>query len=312
MDYSLKWKIGEKALKSKRRLTLYIALASLVIFLTWGMVEPYTIDVEKEEATIPNLPKSWEGKKIIALADFQVGMWLDNARIMEDIVDRVIERKPDVVVLLGDYVYHSVNDHQSEMDKVQSYLKPLTDEDIPVYAVLGNHDYNMSARKVKPNMDTAERVQEKLREIDIEILHNRSVSLETENSEEALSITGIGARWPEKDNISLAFEDLGDEEARFVIMHNPETFDDIPQGDAPTAVAGHTHGGQIRIPFTPHWSWKNLITKGEAHVDGWIKEGYGKEENNLYVNRGVGVSIIPIRFNNPPEITEFHLSGKEE
>ncbi|KMM39229.1 metallophosphoesterase [Guptibacillus hwajinpoensis] len=298
-------------MKSKRKLTLYIALASLVIFLTWGMVEPYTIDVEKEEAIIPNLPKSWEGKKIIALADFQVGMWLDNARNMEGIVDRVIERKPDAVVLLGDYVYHSVNDHQSEMEKVQSYLKPLTDEDIPVYAVLGNHDYNMSARKVKPNMDTAERVKEKLREIDIEILHNRSVSLETENSEEALYITGIGARWPEKDNFFLAFEDLADEEARFVIMHNPETFDDIPQRDAPTAVAGHTHGGQIRIPFTPHWSWKNLITKGEAHVDGWTKEGYGNEENNLYVNRGVGVSIIPIRFNNPPEITEFHLSGKD-
>ncbi|WP_406944259.1 metallophosphoesterase [Halobacillus sp. SY10] len=299
-------------MKLKKRMILYIPLTVLVILFTWGMVEPYTIDVEEEEAVIPNLPEEWEDRKIIAIGDFQVGMWLDNDGLIEDVVDRIIDRSPDAVVLLGDYVYQSVNDHQNEMEKVQSYLKPLTEEGIPVYAVLGNHDYNMSSRKVDPSEETAERVRRKLKDIDIEILHNRSVALENERADEPLYLTGIGARWPEKDEIPRAFENIEEEDARFVMMHNPESFDEIPEGAASTAVAGHTHGGQIRIPFTPHWSWKDLVAKGKARVDGWTKEEYGNDENSLYVNRGIGLSMIPVRVNNPPEITEFQLTGAEE
>lgn len=299
-------------MKSKKKWMIYSPLTILVVLFTWGIVEPYTIDVEEEKAVIPNLPEGWEDKKIIAIGDFQVGMWMDNDGQIDDIVNQIMERSPDVVVLLGDYVYHSVNDHQEEMEKVQSFLKPLTEKGIPVYAVLGNHDYNMSSRKVKPSQETAERVREKLKGIDIEILHNRSVALENEAAENPLYLTGIGARWPEKDGISRAFKNIEDEDARFVMMHNPESFDEIPEGAAPTAVAGHTHGGQIRIPFTPHWSWKDLIAKGKARVDGWTKEEYGNEKNSLYVNRGIGLSIIPVRLNNPPEITEFHLTGTEK
>jgi uncharacterized protein len=299
-------------MKSKRRIALYIILSLLLVLIAWGMVEPYTVEIEKEEAKIPNLPEEWEGKKIIAIGDFQVGMWLDNDSNMEDVVDRVIQRSPEAVVLLGDYVYHSVDDPQEEMEKAADYIKPLTEEGIPVYAVLGNHDYNMSDREAEPRIETAERAKSTLEAIGVELLHNRSVSLSKENSNEPLYITGIGAHWPNEDYIARAFLDMEKEDARFVMMHNPETFVDIPAEAAPTAVAGHTHGGQIRIPFTPHWSWKDLLPRGKAHVDGWANEEYGKEENRLYINRGLGLSVIPIRLNNAPEITEFHLTSKEK
>ncbi|WP_394218773.1 metallophosphoesterase [Halobacillus trueperi] len=299
-------------MKSQKKVIIYSLAAVFVVFLGWGLAEPYLVDVEEREAYISNLPEGWEGKKIVAISDFQVGMWLDNDRVIDNVVNEIIGRDPDAVVLLGDYVYHSVKDHQKEMEKVQSYLKPLTEEGFPVYAVLGNHDYNMSRRKAEPSLETAERVKKKLKGIGIEILQNRSIAMESENAGEPLYLTGIGARWPGQDNISRAFSGVGEEDARFVAMHNPDSFDDIPKGAAPTAVAGHTHGGQIRIPFTPHWSWKDLITAGKARVDGWTKEAYGKEGNSLYVNRGIGLSVVPIRVNNPPEVTVFHLTGKEE
>lgn len=91
-------------------------------------------------------------------------------------------------------------------------------------------------------------------------------------------------------------------------MHNPDTFDALPPGAAPLAVAGHTHGGQVRVPFFPEWSYLALVQGGEVHVDGWI-DGFGEPGNRLYVNRGIGMSLVPLRVNAPPELTIFTLQG---
>ena len=94
---------------------------------------------------------------------------------------------------------------------------------------------------------------------------------------------------------------------RMVMMHNPETFAKLPANTAPVAVAGHTHGGQFRIPFAPDWSYKSLTAKDRAKVDGWIDD-FGAHGNHLYVNRGIGFSTLPLRINTPPEITVFTLT----
>jgi predicted MPP superfamily phosphohydrolase len=73
-------------------------------------------------------------------------------------------------------------------------------------------------------------------------------------------------------------------------------------------VVAHTHGGQMRVPFTPDWSWTRLITSERVPADGWA-EGYGARGNQLYVNRGIGFSLIPVRVNCRPELTVFTLRG---
>lgn len=73
------------------------------------------------------------------------------------------------------------------------------------------------------------------------------------------------------------------------------------------AVAGHTHGGQFRLPFSPDNSYLDLTSEEGVRVDGWIEADTGSNENRLYVNRGVGISIVPLRVNCPPEITVFTL-----
>ncbi|MGI8313786.1 metallophosphoesterase [Halobacillus mangrovi] len=294
-------------MRQKSKIIMLSIAAIIVALIVWGMIEPYLIEVEEETASIENLPPEWEGKELIAIGDFQVGMWLDNDSNLEDIVDEVISRSPEAVLLLGDYVYRSVDDRQEEMEKVLSYLKPLTESGIPVYAVLGNHDYNMMKKKSDPNMKIAEKTKEDLEGIDVKVLHNASTPLRIKETDQPLYLVGIGAHWPEEDNVNEAFNKVGKEAAKFVFMHNPNTFSDIPARQAPSSVAGHTHGGQFRVPFTPHWSWKDLFAKGEAHADGWVTDDFGADGNQLYVNRGIGVSLVPLRLNNFPEITEFHL-----
>ncbi|MEC4806312.1 MAG: hypothetical protein SAJ12_20840 [Jaaginema sp. PMC 1079.18] len=98
---------------------------------------------------------------------------------------------------------------------------------------------------------------------------------------------------------------------RIALMHNPDSFEAFPPNTAPFAVAGHTHGGQIRLPYSPQWSWLALAKEDEVFADEWAK-GYGAAGNNLYVNRGIGFSDIPIRINCAPEITFFTLRSRAE
>lgn len=94
-------------------------------------------------------------------------------------------------------------------------------------------------------------------------------------------------------------------------MHEPDTFPVIPAGAAPLAFAGHTHGGQVRIPFTDDWSWMSLLVDKEIHGEGWI-DGHGQPGNRLYVNRGIGFSNLPIRINCQPELTVFTLRSESQ
>ncbi|MFB6373642.1 MAG: metallophosphoesterase, partial [Bradymonadaceae bacterium] len=98
---------------------------------------------------------------------------------------------------------------------------------------------------------------------------------------------------------------------RFVTMHHPDTFAKFPAGTAPVTLAGHTHGGQIQLPGLPRWSWIALSKKDEVHADGWIPD-YGKAGNDLYVNRGIGMSVVPMRINCVPEMTVMTLQDEPQ
>ncbi|MFD1032536.1 metallophosphoesterase [Metaplanococcus flavidus] len=291
--------------------------ALLIILLIWGLVEPYFVKVKEEEAAIPNLPAVWEDKEIAVIGDFQIGMWMDNDSTVEQMAEELVEMNPSVVLFLGDYVYHSVNNQDLERQRVKELIQPLTDSDIPVFALLGNHDYGMASETAEPNEELAQEMSSVLEEVGITVLQNEAVALNlTENgveagtaSQESLHLVGLGANWPENAEPAEAFDGVPDSAARFVMMHNPKTFETLPAEAAPVSVAGHTHGGQMRIPGTPQWSYTALMSDGEMeHVYGWI-EDYGSAGNQLYINAGVGFSVLPLRINCPPEITVFTLKG---
>ena len=130
-----------------------------------------------------------------------------------------------------------------------------------------------------------------------------------QGSNQPLYLVGLGAYIAKNSDVKKALAELPDNNPRVVMMHNPASFAAFPPQTAPLAVAGHTHGGQIRLPFTPQWSYLSLIKGEKVKGDAWIKNN-GEACNNLYVNRGIGFSDVPIRINCAPEVTLFTLRSK--
>lgn len=188
-------------------------------------------------------------------------------------------------------------------------MRPLSEANIPTYAVLGNHDYRVAYPYNEPNPQAAERVREALEASGVSVLKNESVALEAPEGAtggESLHLVGVGSRWANEDRLEAALSRVPGEAPRLVMMHNPSSFGDFPAQSAPLAVAGHTHGGQVGLPGMPEWSYLIYVEGDDVHVDGWI-EGYGEPGDRLYVNRSIGFSVAPIRIAAMPEVTLFTL-----
>ena len=291
----------------------YTALGLFGIFallIIWSFIEPRLLNTETETAEIDNLPESWSGKQIAQISDFQIGLWGDNRGTARRSVAKIIEAKPALALISGDFLYHPGANIKPEIETAVDIVRPLVEAGIPTYAVLGNHDYGMSSKKAQPKTNEAERLEIALEDAGVEVLENEAVSLASSEADNPLYLVGVGSLWANRDNVEKALSNLPDSSPRIVMMHNPDTFEQFPASSAPLAVAGHTHGGQVRIPNTPQWSWLKFTQKDKVYADGWAK-GYGEPGNQLYVNPGIGMSIAPIRLFCPPELTFFTLQPKE-
>ena len=280
----------------------------ITLLIIWSFIEPRILNTETETANIPNLPADWEGKQVAQITDFQIGLWGDNRGTARRSVAKIVEAKPAVALISGDFLYHPGENIKPEIETAVDIVRPLVEAGIPTYAVLGNHDYGMSSKKAPPKTGEAERLETALEAAGIEVLENEAVELRSPNNSEPLYLVGVGSLWANRDNVDKALSEVPDSSPRIVMMHNPDTFEQFPVNTAPLSVAGHTHGGQVRVPNTPQWSWLRFTQKDKVYADGWAK-GFGEPGNQLYVNPGIGMSMAPIRLFCPPELTFFTLQS---
>jgi predicted MPP superfamily phosphohydrolase len=306
----------------RARLVAAGPLGAVGLPLLWGMaIEPYLLEWRDEVAEVPRLPAAWEGRELVLLADLQVGIWLANTRAIRTIVRRLVARRPSLVVIAGDFVSELSRDAEAQIATATDLVRPLPAAGIRAYAVLGNHDYLVSADGAEMySKRAASRVGAALEAAGVRVLHNEAVALQEPGDgrhrsagvggEITLYLVGIGAHLPGDDRPMSAVSQVPEGAPRLVLMHNPDSFRALPAGSAPVAMAGHTHGGQIRVPFKPSWSGWSWAKGRELDADGWVR-GYGAPGNHLYVSRGIGFSGVPIRFGCRPEVTTFTLRASQ-
>lgn len=290
-----------------RRVALGAGAALGVLALYGTLVEPrLVLDVEAHEAALPGLPPAWEGRTLAVIADLQVGMWGGNEGMARRAVREALRRRPAAVLLAGDFIYHPGRDPRARAREAAEIVAPLARAGIPVFAVLGNHDWALDWPDGSLNPLAARRVREALAAAGVRVLENEALALAAPEGGEPLYLVGLGSRWAGRDRPKAALAGVPPGAARVVVMHNPDSFATLPAGEAPLAVAGHTHGGQVALPFLEDWSWLALAQPDRVHAGGWA-EGAGAAGNRLYVNRGIGFSTLPVRINCAPELTLLTL-----
>lgn len=257
-----------------------LALSWLVVFYG-SFIEPRILVVHQEELRLSDEPT--QRLRAVILSDLHVGPFkkTDWAR---KVVERVNNLRPDVILIAGDFVVESKADVR--------YLQPLRELSATygVFAVTGNHEYRARA---------ASEVIEVLREAGVVVLENESVELEV--SGKTLRIAGVSDIWFEGD-VRRAMKDVAEEDPTLLLAHNPDVVLDAAARTADAVIAGHTHGGQIRLPFIG--PIPALPTKlGRRYDKGW----FDYEGTKLFITTGVAETGTRARLFVPPEIVEMQI-----
>ena len=148
-------------------------------------------------------------------------------------------------------------------------------------------------------------LEAQLEELGVAVLQNEAVPITAGG--DTLWVVGVGSVWAGLADVDAALAAVPEGAPRLWLMHNSEAFRDIPAREAYLALAGHTHGGQVRLIPGDERSWLDIVRSGEVYADGWAADSIGASPNRIYINRGIGFSTIPVRINCYPEITRITL-----
>lgn len=285
-------------------------------FATSALVGTYAAIIEpafrlKVTTWRPELPK-WPKDlplKIAILTDLHACEPWMGARRIASIVETTNALKPDVILLLGDYVssmrFVTRHLHSREWSAL---LAKLT-APLGVHAVLGNHDW-WDDRRVQRTGKGLPFPARALARQGINVLHNDAVKLKTPKGN--FWLAGVGdqlaftpssrhRRWRGTDDLPATLEKITGPEPAILMAHEPDIFPKVPDRFALT-LSGHTHGGQVNL-----LGWRPVVPSrfGSRYAYGHITEN----NRNLIVSSGLGCSIAPIRFGNPPEVVVVELGA---
>ena len=242
-------------------------IAFFIILYIWGFfIEPNLLTVKKYKVT--NL----DGKRIVFVSDFHIGKH-DRHRLKR-IINTINKLNPDLILSGGDFV----NGYsEKETMPIEEQAKEFAKLKAPFITVLGNHDSSFDKYTIKKGLE----------DVGITVLNNSSTKFEN------IYIAGVGNKRVAPQEILSALENTG--EKRILISHTPDVYYDV-KDDVDLILAGHVHGGQVRIPFIGALICPSKY--GTKFSGGDIKE----TQNRMIVSRGLGCSILTVRFCDIPEI----------
>lgn len=273
----------------------------LVVSLVWllgiraFLWEPEELVIRRVEVT----SRTWTGApiRIGVISDTHMGSPHMSVARLAGIVRQMNSERPDLVVLLGDYVGgHEPVQRRSEAEQkaVMSGLPPLGRLNAPLgtWAVLGNHDWWFDGELIEKGLEFA----------GVPVLENERVRIERQGG--AFWLAGLADYESErtKPSYSDTLADLPGDDPVLVLSHWPDVFAVAPDRVALT-LAGHSHCGQVNLPV-----FGRLIPASPGS-EKWPCGLYEDRGRKLYVTGGVGVSFLPVRFLQPPEIVVITLRG---
>jgi hypothetical protein len=244
------------------------------------VIEPMRLVERKTEITLAAWPAEFRDLRVTVFSDLHVGPPHITLTRLRSIVEKANATEADLILMPGDFVDTPLRWRMAAPEEIAAELKRLRAK-AGVFATLGNHDWWYNAA----------RVREAFEKEGIRVLDNQAVKIEHHGK--TLWVAGFADAWAGRPNIEGTLRQITDDAPVIAFTHNPQIFPAIPARVSLT-VAGHTHGGQIWLPFIGR-----PVISDWPYPIGHIIEG----GRHLFVTPGIGASIFPARLGVPPEIS---------
>jgi uncharacterized protein len=252
------------------------------------LVTPFKTEYNQIEMPLRNLPASFENFRILQLTDFHTGGYMPIGHLRR-VIAHVNTLPYDLAVVTGDLVSHSLKYVNEAAELVASLRRPVA-------VTFGNHDYSATIEPWSSH-EVADALTKALEPRGIEVLRNRAMPIERDDGR--IWIVGLDDFWSGTFSPETAFANIDKTEPIVALSHNPDSVFTLRRFGAQWVIAGHTHGGQIRIPILG-----SLVLP--IHFKQFDKGLFDVRGTKMYVSRGVGCRV-PVRFRCPPEVTTFIL-----
>lgn len=261
-----------------KRAALGSAAAAVVLPAADSLfLEPHWIDVTRHNVPFSNWPPGRKPLAVAQLSDIHCGPYMDTAHVARAVAlcNRL---KPDLVALTGDFVHRGLGHIGPCAQELSKLTAPLG-----AFAVLGNHDHWEGASAVAAALSHA----------GVSMLTNRNVHLG-----DNVFVAGLDDEWTGRPDERAAFAAAPEDAAAIVLAHSPRSVARVAHR-ACLLLTGHTHGGQVDVKIIPRN--RLPLLHGWKYIKGWYAQGLAR----MYVNRGIGMVGMPIRFLCRPEISLF-------
>ena len=282
---------------------LFLIIAIWYIVIYGSTLGFSTVVVRHVEYSSPQLPKAFDGYRIVHISDFHIGTYDDSRKhILQKAVDSINAQKADMVVFTGDLQ----NREPHELYPCASLLSSIKAKD-GVYSVMGNHDYAdyIKADDIKraANLRETQRME---RSFGWHLLLNDHATITRDTSHiiiAGMENDGNGKHFPQKGDIKKTLNGVSDHDFIIMLEHDPTSWRRkiLPQSNAQLTLSGHTHATQFKL-FG--WSLASMIYTEWGGM-------YYDNERAINVSTGLG-AFLPFRFGVPGEVVVITLKASPQ
>jgi len=245
-----------------------------------ALAEADSLTVEKVQIRLKRLPKNLDGLRLVHLSDIHHSPFTSLEHISRA-VEIANELKPDMFVLTGDFVSHEA-EYIVPMAQAMGRLK----SEFGTFACLGNHDHRTDAQMVTDS----------LRAENIRVLINEGFRFSARGA--SVWLCGVDDYMVGLTDLRAALRGSFPDEMKMLLAHNPKILYRAARASVDLMLSGHTHGGQVRLRDEE----KKILPRSK-----FASGLYRRKDSQMYITRGIGTVVLPVRFGCPPEISLIEL-----
>ena len=271
--------------KNNKKIIILFSFITVILIFFWYQNNHIVIDVYDYKSS--KISDNTEKFSIVQISDLHNACFGKNNK---NLVDDIESLEPDIIVITGDIV----DSNHTDIGVAIDFVRQMT-ERYPVYYVTGNHEYWLDEgqrRELFTGMKDAGAI----------ILNNEKITIDL--GTDSITLIGLDDNSLRDATLHSIMETCDKNELMVVLAHEPQYLDKYCDAGADLVLTGHAHGGQMILPFIGP-----LIAPNQGFFPTYTAGQFQKESTTMYISRGLGNSVIPVRLFNYPEIVCVEICG---